>query len=119
MNFLNFVLNNWDSILAVLAIIVITIVALVKQEKTIIFKMLYALVTEAEKNYGGGTGELKLASVITAIYEKLPPAIATFLPAKTLEKWVEQALEQAKEKWKKNSNIATYIAPKTDTDIVE
>lgn len=119
MNFLNFVLNNWDSILAVLAIIVVAIVALVKQEKTIIFKMLYALVTEAEKNYGGGTGELKLASVITSVYDKLPPAIATFLPVKTLEKWVEQALTEAKNKWLKNTNVATYIAPKTDADSVE
>lgn len=111
MNFLNFIMANWDSILAVLAIIAVSILALVKQEKTVIFKMLYALVTEAEKNYGAGTGELKLASVIASVYEKIPPFVATIIPAKTLENWVEQALVEAKNKWAKNLNIATYIDP--------
>lgn len=114
MNFLNFVLANWDSILAVLGIITVLCIALIKQEKTVIFKILYALVTEAEKNYGTGTGELKLASVLASLYEKLPPTVATIVPAKTLEKWVEEVLEQAKDKWKKNANVATYITPTVD-----
>ena len=111
MNFLNFVLANWDSILAVAAIVAVAIVCLIKQEKSIIFKMLYAMVTEAEKKYGDGTGELKLASVISAVYDKLPAVIKTVLPVKTLERWVEEVLVSAKEKWKANANIATYIAP--------
>ena len=109
MNFVNFVLANWDSILAVLAIIVVSVVCLIKQEKNIIFKMLYAMVTEAEKKYGHGTGELKLASVIASVYEKLPPVIKTVLPAKVLESWVEQALSDARKKWEANVNVATYI----------
>lgn len=109
MNFLNFVLVNWDSILAVVAIIAVAIICLIKQEKSIIFKMLYAMVTEAEKKYGHGTGELKLASVISAVYDKLPAVIKTVLPVKTLEGWVEEVLAQAKVKWEQNANIATYI----------
>ena len=114
MNFLNFVLDNWDSILAVLVIIVGSIFALVKQEKAIIFKMLYALVTEAEKNYGAGTGELKLASVISSVYGKLPAIVTAVIPVKTLEKWVNEALEIAKQKWASNSNVANYITPDSD-----
>lgn len=114
MNFLNFVLNNWDSILAVIVIIGVSIFALIKQEKTVIFKMLYALVTEAEKNYGAGTGELKLASVIASVYEKLPAVVTAIIPVKTLEKWVEQALAAAKEKWVSNNNVANYITPDSD-----
>lgn len=110
MNFINFITANWDSILAAAVIIASIFFAVVKQEKAIIFKMLYALVTEAEKQYGGGTGELKLSSVVAQVYEKLP-SISKFIPVKTLEKWVETALVEAREKWKKNANIATYIVP--------
>lgn len=111
MNFVNFVLANWDSIIAVLAIIVVAIICLIKQEKSVIFKMLYAMVTEAEKKYGHGTGELKLASVISAVYDKLPAVIKTVLPVKVIEGWVEQALTEAKKKWTANTNVATYIDP--------
>lgn len=113
MEILNFLLENWDSILGALAIIIVTILAVVRQEKAVIFKMLYSLVTEAEKQYGGGTGELKLSSVVAQIYEKAPAA-AKIIPVATLEKWIEEALTTAKEKWAKNSNIATYITPDSE-----
>lgn len=110
MNFLNFIAANWDSILAAVAVIGIAIFAVIKQEKAIIFKMLYALVTEAEKTYGGGTGELKLSSVVSQVYEKAP-VLASVIPVGTLEKWVDEALETAKKKWASNSKIANYITP--------
>ena len=110
MELLNFILQNWDSILGALAIIIVAVLAVVKQEKAVIFKMLYALVTEAEKQYGSGTGELKLSSVIAQIYEKAPAAVKV-IPVSTLQSWVEEALEMAKEKWAKNTNVATYITP--------
>ena len=80
MNFINFITANWDSILAAVVIIASVIFAVIKQEKTIVFKMLYALVTEAEKVYGGGTGELKLSSVVSQVYEKMP-FLATLIPS--------------------------------------
>lgn len=110
MELLDFILQNWDSILGALAIIIVAVLAVVKQEKAVIFKMLYALVTEAEKQYGSGTGELKLSSVIAQIYEKAPAAVKV-IPVSTLQSWVEEALEMAKEKWAKNTNVATYITP--------
>ena len=110
MSLINFIVENWDILLAAAAIIGVTIFAVIKQEKAIIFKMLYALVTEAEKQYGSGTGELKLSAVISQLQEKMP-TVAGAIPVKTLEKWVEQALTEAKEKWLKNINVASYIAP--------
>ena len=115
MNFLNFLSANWDSILAALVIIVVAIIGVIKQEKNIVFKMLFSLVTEAEKQYGGGTGELKLSSVISQIYGKLP-SISKLIPVKTLEKWVDKGLIDAKKKWESNSKVATYIIP---TDSIE
>ena len=72
-------------------------------------KMLFSIVTEAEKEYGGGTGILKLAEVMNKIYPKLPPIVKTFVTAERLTKWVEEALAAAKAKWESNTAIAAYI----------
>ena len=77
--------------------------------KSVVMSMLVALVTEAEKQYGGGTGPLKLASVIDIIYPKLPAVIKTFITDKRLKKWIDKALVIAKEKWAENKSIAGYI----------
>ena len=57
---------------------------------------------------------MKLASVIEAIYPKLPAVIKMFVTDAMLQKWVEDALKLAKEHWEKNANIAQYIAPATE-----
>lgn len=113
MNFIEFITANWDLLLAAVVVIGTVIYAVVKQEKDIIFKMLFALITEAERQYGSGTGELKLSSVVSQVYEKLPAAL-NIIPVATVEKWVEQALVSAKEKWAKNNNVATYITPDSE-----
>lgn len=87
-----------------------------KGNKSVVMKMLYALVTEAEKEYGGGTGSLKLATVIAAIYPKLPTVIKLFITEKTITKWVEEALTAAKEAWMKNAALAEYIAQPGDVE---
>lgn len=114
MNAINFILANWDFILLIVAAVAAIVFAIFKGNKSVVMKMLYALVTEAEKNMGGGTGSLKLASVIEAIYPKLPAVIKMFVTDTMLKKWVEDALVLAKEEWEKNANIAQYIAPVTD-----
>lgn len=114
MNAINYIIANWDFILLIVAAAAAMIFAIFKGNKSVVMKMLYALVTEAEKNMGGGTGSLKLASVIEAIYPKLPAVIKMFITDSMLEKWVEEALAVAKDAWEKNTNIAKYIAPVTD-----
>lgn len=114
MNVINFILANWDFILLIVAAVAAIVFAIFKGNKSVVMKMLYALVTEAEKEMGGGTGSLKLASVIEAIYPKLPAVIKMFITDAMLKKWVEDALVLAKEAWEKNANIAQYIAPVAD-----
>lgn len=109
MNIINFVSANWDIITLSVVAVAAVIFAIFKGNKSVVMKMLDALVTEAEKNFGAGTGTLKLASVIAEIYPKLPAVIKTFISAKTLEKWVEEALCIAKQKWNNNANIKAYI----------
>ena len=115
MNVLEFIIANWDFILLIVAAVAAVVFFAFKGNKSVVMKMLYALVTEAEKAYGGGTGALKLATVIAAIYPKLPAMLKLFITEATLTKWVEDALTAAKEAWKKNAAIADYIAKPADT----
>ena len=109
MNVLNFIIENWDFILLIAAAVASVVFFSFMGNKSVVMKMLDALVTEAEKEFGGGTGSLKLAAVMAAIYPKLPAVVKTFISEKTLTKWIEEALKAAKEKWKKNTALAEYI----------
>lgn len=109
MNIVNFLLANWDSVIVVIAFIALLIFLIVKGEKTVVYKILYTLVTEAEKQYGDGTGTLKQSAVINWVYERLPAIVKIFITAATLERWVDEAVERAKTEWEKNANIKGYI----------
>ena len=109
MNIIKFITSNWDFILLILAAVSAVGFFAFKGNKSVIMKMLYALVTEAERELGGGTGPLKLATVIAQIYPKLPSVLKMFLSEKTLTKWVNDALVAAKETWEENAAIAEYI----------
>ena len=109
MNVLNFFITNWDFILLIVAAVASIVFASFKGNKSIVMRMLYSLVTEAEQIYGGGTGSLKLAAVIDAIYPRLPAVFKIFVTDATLVKWVEEALAAAKETWEKNAALAEYV----------
>lgn len=109
MNVINFIVENWDFILLIAIAVAAVVFAVFKGNKSVVMSMLVALVTEAEKQYGGGTGPLKLASVIDIIYPKLPTVIKTFITDKMLKKWIDDALKIAKKKWEENTSIAGYI----------
>lgn len=111
MDVINFVIEHWDIITLVIAALSAVVYAVFKGNKSVVMRMLFSLVTEAEKNFGAGTGALKLASVIEQVYPKLPTIIKTFITAETIEKWVEDALVLAKKKWEENLNLQAYIAP--------
>lgn len=111
MNVINFILEHWDIITLVTAAVACIVYAVFKGNKSVVMNMLFSLVTEAEKNFGSGTGALKLATVIEQVYPKLPTIIKTFISSATLTKWVEEALVLAKKKWEENLNLQAYIAP--------
>jgi hypothetical protein len=100
-----FIATHWASILVVLIFIAVIVLFALRGKKQIIYKMLYALVTEAEKQYGSGTGSIKFAEVMTKIYSMLPTVIKIFITYDTLTKWIEEALTEAKNRWKKEAGI--------------
>ena len=69
--------------------------------------LLYA-VTEAEKELGGGTGQLKLRQVYDLFVQRFP-AVAAVVSFDTFSLWVDEALEQMRELLAKNEHAAAYV----------
>lgn len=115
MNVLAFLAANWDSVLVVVAFIAL-VVALIKRGETKILKqILFNLVTQAEKQFGSGTGSLKYAAVADWIYQRIPAVLKLLFTSGDIEKMIEAALEEAKKAWGANENLKGYI----DTPSVE
>lgn len=112
---LNFLLLNWDSVLLVIALGTVLIVLYVRGEKKIFSYILYTLVTEAERQYGSGTGELKKAAVISWLCDKLPAILKIIITETRLTKWIEDALTYAKKTWAEYAAIGDYVNAQEDT----
>jgi hypothetical protein len=110
MDILKFVLLNWDSVIVVLVIIAGLIVLIARKQFTILDKIVFTLVTEAEKKYGGGgTGTVKLAAVVGWLYPKIPAVIRLFLSVEQIEAIIERVLADAKSKWDSSPIFSSYI----------
>lgn len=94
---LDFIKSNWDSILLVAFVIIACLVAIKKGYIKQVKQGLLALVIQAEKMYGGKTGQLKFAAVATWIYEKLPAIARIFLTSQDIENLIEDAVIEMKE----------------------
>ena len=105
MQIINFIINHWSDILLVLIAIGSLIYAIYKKDLSLVRQQLFSLVTEAEKEYGSGTGVLKLASVVAAIYPKLPKLLKLFITEKKLVQMIENVLTEAKKKWDSNKKL--------------
>lgn len=109
MNILAFLAANWDSVLVVVAFLAL-VVALIKRGETKILKqILFNLVTQAEKQFGSGTGSLKYAAVADWIYQRIPAVLKLLFTSSDIEKMIEAALEEAKKAWGANENLKGYI----------
>lgn len=117
MNVINYIIANWDFILLVIVAVVAVVFAIFKGNKSVVMRMLYALVTDAEQAFGGGTGSLKLAAVVDIIYPKLPAIIKAFISDEILVRWVEEALVAAKEAWAKNPALLEAYKEPPDKEV--
>lgn len=112
MGIIEFLVANWDSVAVLVIIIAVVVFLIIKKQWGVLDKMLFALVTWAEREYGGGTGNLKLAAVIEKLYPHIPAIIRLFLSTTTLEKMIEKALEEAKKRWDQNPVLLAQVIDK-------
>lgn len=115
MNVLTFLAKNWDSVLVVVAFLAVVVVLIKRGETKILKQILFNLVTQAEKQFGSGTGSLKYATVADWIYQRIPAVLKLLFTSSDIEKMIEAALEEAKKAWGANENLKGYI----DTPSVE
>ncbi|SHK14440.1 hypothetical protein [Tepidibacter formicigenes] len=109
MAILNFLFENWDSVLVAIGFIALVVVLIKRGETKILNNILYKLVTQAEREFGAGTGELKYAAVSDWIYERLPAILKFLFTSKDIDRMIESTLEMAKQKWESNENLKMYI----------
>lgn len=115
MNVLTFLAKNWDSVLVIVAFLALVVVLIKRGETKILKQILFNLVTQAEKQFGSGTGSLKYAAVADWIYQRIPAVLKLLFTSGDIEKMIEAALEEAKKAWGANENLKGYI----DTPSVE
>ena len=104
-----FLIANWYAIVMAGLTTFLVIFLAVRGQTKALESILFALVTQAEKEFGGGTGELKLATVIKRAYEKMPAWARAFITVERLTNMINQAVETAKEKWDNNPAIKTWL----------
>lgn len=112
MQILQFIIKYWDSILLIVLVMGF-VIYLIKTGQTKVLKQIAVkLVTEAEGEYGSGTGIVKKSAVVSWLYNHLPAILKIIFTEKDLENIVETVLEEAKKKWEANENLSTYIENK-------
>lgn len=109
MNVLTFLAKNWDSVLVVVAFLALVVVLIKRGETKILKQILFNLVTQAEKQFGSGTGSLKYAAVADWIYQRIPAVLKLLFTSNDIEKMIEDVLEEAKKAWGANENLKGYI----------
>lgn len=106
---INFLAAYWDSLLFIV-IAVIGLIVLVKRGYSYYAKqILFYLVTKAEAEFGGGTGQLKYAAVTTWLYEKLPAIAKFILTPKTIDVLIEEAVQQMKKYLTSNEQAKVLV----------
>lgn len=96
-------------------ILLIIVGYLIFHQRTKVIKWLIWAVTEAEKQLGEKTGQLKLHTVWSWFCEKFP-AMSAILPFKVFSAWVDVALDTFKAWLETNRHVADYIGVTTNED---
>lgn len=113
MSIIQFMAANWDSVLVVLTFLVLVVVLIKRGETKVLKKILFNLVTQAEKQFGSGTGELKFAAVADWIHQRIPAVMKLLFTEQDIADMIEAVLEEAKKAWGTNENIKGYIEAPT------
>ena len=108
-------LEYWYVILGVAAVIAVLVLSAVKffnmptdAQIQKVKEVLLFWVLEAEKELGGGTGQIKLRYVYDLFVMRFP-TVAKVISFETFSKWVDEALEQAEEMLHGNEKLVEYI----------
>ena len=101
---MDWLVNNWSLIVAVIAI---AIYLFISGKKSIKSWLLFAVML-AEEDLGKGTGWYKLHTVYDN-FVKAYPIMSKLIPFAVFSGWVDKALEEMKEQIEKNPYIKNLV----------
>ena len=67
------------------------------------------LVTDAEIQFGGGTGPLKRSYVIDELYKRIPDEYKKYITEDNLDSIINKALEEAERLWVNNPRVNMMV----------
>lgn len=112
---MEFIINNWYILIAAVIAVCFAVAAVVKffrqpsaQQITKVKEWLLWAVVSAEREFGGGTGAVKLRSVYDLFVARWP-LIAKLIAFETFSGWVDEALDKMRELLEKDLNVAAYV----------
>ena len=109
MEIMKFLVANWDSVLVIVGFFALVVVLIKRGETKILKNILFKLVTQAEREFGSGTGTLKYAAVSDWLYQRMPAVLKFLFTEKDIDSMIESVLAEAKAKWGTNDNVKQYI----------
>lgn len=124
MDFLNWIVENWFLVIALIAIVVFVIndfVTTPKNREEQIAKLqewLLFAVAEAEKALGGGTGQLKLRYVYDMFLDKFP-ALSKVITFTAFSALVDRALVKFNNLLTFNKKVEEYVTPSPTVVVIE
>jgi hypothetical protein len=71
------------------------------------------LVTDAEIQFGGGTGTLKRSYVIDELYKRIPDEYKKYITEDNLDSIINKALEEAERLWANNPRVNMMVTDHT------
>lgn len=117
---MKFLIDYWQVFVGIMALVAIAVFAIhnfTKKPKSEqiekIQEWLLWAVTQAEKNLGGGTGQLKLRYVYDMFIHRFPD-VSELLTFNTFSFMVDQALVKMRHLLSTNSKIETYVTERNE-----
>lgn len=117
---MEFIVDNWVVIVVALAILAVAIVAIVRfvglptaSQLAKVKEWLLWAVTEAEKELGGGTGQLKLRQVYDLFVTRFP-WLAKLISFELFSDMVDEALEEMRHLLDTNTAVAAFVSGSTE-----
>lgn len=92
----SFIILNLVEVIGTVIVVLVGLILYKRGKTTFVRKVVLALVTEAEKRYGDGTGELKYHHVVERLYEVLPWILRVLYSKEQIDKMIEDAVEYLK-----------------------
>jgi hypothetical protein len=95
--------------IAMLGVAVIMFILARVGYKRQVSEILFYLVVLAEKQFGGGTGEIKFSAVTTWIYEKMPVVLHLLFTQQEIGNLIELAVTRMKEYLAQNQKASEQV----------